>query len=515
VTDGAAVATEQGGEPGPLGRRVLVWSAAILLVFGAAGLAWFGARLSERGVLALYAALFVPYGVLAALAPRARGRAHTVLSFGGIAGLALAVRALLLPASPLLSDDVYRYVWDGRVGFAGINPYRHAPASEALSHLRDTVIWPAINHPEVPTIYPPGAQYLFELNALAGGGVVGIKAIFVLVEIACVALCGWWLSNGDAPWSRDRLALALVLYALNPLVFVEVAWSGHLDVAAWGLLTAGLVLVWQRATWTARIAAGVLIGASIAVKFLGVLLLPLVLFGRFDGDDSFEWRRRLVVVTVAPLVTMMAYLPFLGAGSDLFEGFGTYAQKWRGNDGAYRIVYRSSRHALREWGGRGRADASSEVLFRFDQYDELFHRMGWTKEWKGRTIPMTTFSAGQMAAHLAKAIAVLVVLLVLSFAVATRLDSIRASVWTLLALYVFAPIVHPWYVAWLVPLAALRPNWSTFVYSLTVLAAYIAWVSAQTGGEWWVPDGAVAVEYGLVVLATFVDVATGLGGDET
>ena len=487
---------------GPVGHGAL-----IALLAGTAALATFGWEISEGYVLALYGLLFGPY-VLFAWHWYRTDSPSSPWALGVIVAAAVGVRLLLLPADPLLSDDLFRYVWDGRVGLSGINPYIHPPSAEELAHLRDEAIWPNINHPDVPTIYPPGAQYLFQINALLGGGLVGIKSIFVVLEAGCVALCGWWLSTGDRAWSRARLTLAFVLYALNPLVFVETAWSGHLDVGAWSLLTAGLVLVERRCGWRASLGAGALIGASIAVKFLGLLVLPLVLFGTFeDTDVPIAWRHRLLVVTVAPLVTLMAYVPFLGAGSDLFAGFGTYAETWRGNDGAYRVVYRTSRYALRQWGGRGRADASSDVLFRFDQYDDLFRRMGWTKEWKGRTIPATTFSAGQIATHLAKAVAVLMVLLMLSFAVATRLDPIRASAWVLLALYVFAPIVHPWYVAWLVPLAALRPNWSTFVYSATVLAAYLAWVSARTGGEWHVPDWMIALEYGAVALAVVVDIA--------
>ena len=78
-----------------------------------------------------------------------------------VAVFGLLFRATLLPASPTLSDDIYRYVWDGRVQAAGINPYRYAPASEALAHLRDGTIYPGVNHREIPTIYPPAAQALF------------------------------------------------------------------------------------------------------------------------------------------------------------------------------------------------------------------------------------------------------------------------------------------------------------------------------------------------------------------
>ena len=74
---------------------------------------------------------------------------------------AAAARLLCAASPPVLSDDLYRYVWDGRVQAAGINPYLHAPAAGALHALRDTEVHPRVNHPDVRTIYPPLAQILF------------------------------------------------------------------------------------------------------------------------------------------------------------------------------------------------------------------------------------------------------------------------------------------------------------------------------------------------------------------
>lgn len=74
-----------------------------------------------------------------------------------VLGAAIALRALLLTAPPILSTDIYRYVWDGRVQAAGINPYRYIPADPALASLRDSVVYPQINRADYArTIYPPG-----------------------------------------------------------------------------------------------------------------------------------------------------------------------------------------------------------------------------------------------------------------------------------------------------------------------------------------------------------------------
>jgi len=72
--------------------------------------------------------------------------------------LAILARALFVARTPLLSDDVYRYLWDGRVQLNGINPYRYPPAAPELAHLRDGEIHAGINRPAKRTVYPPGAE---------------------------------------------------------------------------------------------------------------------------------------------------------------------------------------------------------------------------------------------------------------------------------------------------------------------------------------------------------------------
>ena len=79
-----------------------------------------------------------------------------------VLGVAAVLRLMVLAAPPFLSTDLYRYVWDGRVQMAGINPYRYIPADPALESLRDAAIFPHINRATTaPTIYPPMAQIVF------------------------------------------------------------------------------------------------------------------------------------------------------------------------------------------------------------------------------------------------------------------------------------------------------------------------------------------------------------------
>ena len=128
-----------------------------MLLFVAAG-PWIVDQ-SGDGALAPAAAASGLLTILAAsLSPRVDGR----IALAAILLLALAMRLLLVGQETYLSNDIYRYIWDGRVQAAGINPYLHVPADPALAHLRDFKIFRHINRADYAvTAYPPVAEMLY------------------------------------------------------------------------------------------------------------------------------------------------------------------------------------------------------------------------------------------------------------------------------------------------------------------------------------------------------------------
>ena len=107
-----------------------------------------------------------------------------------VLGVAVAMRLLTLTAPPVLSSDLYRYVWDGRVQLAGINPYRYLPVADELAFLRDDAVYPHINRADYAhTVYPPAAQVIFALAAVVTPGVFGMKVMIAAFDaLAIVAL---------------------------------------------------------------------------------------------------------------------------------------------------------------------------------------------------------------------------------------------------------------------------------------------------------------------------------------
>src|SRR3989442_6229653 len=165
---------------GPTNLILLLLGAALALLYrhglkvqgvGPSGITWFIRLAVVQGVL-YFAAAWVVW--------RARASGSTlvvVLVFGAL------FRLSILFAPPLLSDDVYRYVWDGRVQAGGINPYRYIPEDEAVSRFRDEAIYPDINRRDfAPTMYPPLAEAIYLLTTRISESVTWMKATMIVFE---------------------------------------------------------------------------------------------------------------------------------------------------------------------------------------------------------------------------------------------------------------------------------------------------------------------------------------------
>ncbi len=216
--------------------------------------------------------------------------------------LAVIFRISLVPAAPnVLSKDMYRYIWDGRVQQNGINPYRYPPGAEELKNLREDRIFPNINRKDYPTLYPAGAQVFFRIfHALVGDSVTGFKAIMVVFDIFTVLVLLALLHHHGLNWAR------IIIYAWNPLVIFEIAYSGHLEGLTVFLMAAALYLC----AIHKKTSGVVMLGLSAAVKMYPALLLAAFLNrgGRVKGLLTF-------FVTI-----LLLYLPFIGAGNKI-SGF--------------------------------------------------------------------------------------------------------------------------------------------------------------------------------------------------
>ena len=210
-----------------------------------------------------------------------------------ILGVAVLSRVLLIAAPPL-STDIYRYVWDGRVQAAGINPYRYRPADPQVAFLRDQAIFPRINRADsAVTIYPPAAQLIFAGVTRVGASVTAMKMAMVGFEVLSMAVLLSLLRSRGLPETR------IIFYAWHPLPLFEFAGSGHIDAAALALM---LLACWSADRRQPSI-AGVILGAAALVKFFPLAIAP-TLYRRWD------WKLPAAMLAAAAVL----YLPYVKVG---------------------------------------------------------------------------------------------------------------------------------------------------------------------------------------------------------
>jgi len=412
--------------------RQRVCGLGLALQFGLTLVAVVAARagLAPSRVVIALAVSFVPYGLTLWSAAGAFER-HTAERVA-LAGL-LTFGFALVVAPPVLSDDVYRYVWEGRVWLSGHNPYVLAPADLSLSHLRDEV-WTGINNKALASIYPPLSQGLFIALAVVGGGVASVKLVALLGHAATVFAIARLTPDPRAP----------LVIALNPLLLSQGALDGHLD-----LLTGLAVLVAASALAARRPRVAVVATwAAVGLKLVGAAIAPL-----------FLRKPRVLVAVLAGAAVLAWPMLHFRPSADAASGPIQFAVRWRGNDSVYGLVEAVARSML---------DPEAAAIASRTAMVLAVLCLGFVLEWK-------------------------------------RVPPVRAARLILWSVLLLSPQVHPWYLAWLLPLEVACGRWSGFVWSASILVAFAPLDRWVEEGVWHMPGRLVAIEYSTVALALIAE----------
>ncbi len=418
--------------------RMLVGGLGLLSLLGyALGFPWVTGAGPEPLVafVGLSLGLFLLY-LLAAWVVLRHPSADRVL-LGLILGFGLLFRLVLLPSPVVLSSDLYRYLWDGRVQWAGINPYRYPPAAEALAPLRDPAVFPHINRPDKPTIYPAGAQALFAaLTAIASDSILGWRLFLLGCEVATAVLLVGLLRRMGVPPS------GVLLYAWAPLAVFEGVQAGHVDVALLPALL--LALRWRQEGRAVH--AGAALGVAVLVKlYPAVLLLAWWRRG--------EWR----FPAACAGVVAAGYLPYLaGAGSGVV-GF------------------------LPEYFGSGE---DFNVGLRFF----LTEGIGFGSEVARGVVMLLLF--GLLA---------VVLLAIARRRSEDPVGIFRAGMAAVAAYLLLVPTaMHPWYVLWVLPFVAVQPSAAWLYFSGAVALSYLKYAWEPATFPLWVRAVEFLPLYGLL-----------------
>ena len=242
-------------------------------------------------------------------------------------GAAVLFRLTLLPLYPSLSDDLYRYRWEGKVQQAGYNPYLVRPADQQLAHLRDET-YPAVSGPQYTTLYGPLLEEVFWLTFVLTSRPMVLKLPFLLFDLGVVLLLFRLLPlMGFSP-------LRAVIYAWSPLPIIEFAASGHND----SLPVFAFVLAlwfWERRQGKASLAA---VAVSALSKVYAAFLLPTFLV-------RAGWRR----IWIPALLAAAAMAPYAESWRPLLASLSAYAEHWRNNASLYVVIGKFTSNDQQTW----------------------------------------------------------------------------------------------------------------------------------------------------------------------
>lgn len=342
----------------------------------------------------------------------------------------IVFRFLLLFSIPNLSDDIYRFIWDGKLLHEGIHPFAHVPSwfidNNRLPTSLDTALYQRLNSPNYFTIYPPVAQLIFWLSTFVDsilGSTIIIRVFILMAEIGSIFLLAKLCVIYDIP-KRQTL-----LYALNPLVILELTGNLHMEAFMIFFLLLGMYF------YKARKPMGAGLGFALAVA---AKLIPLALLPTFLRRLSF---RKLALLFSSVLVFLiLLFWPFYESAlvKGMSESIALYFQKFEFNASIYYLV--------REIG----------------YYVRGYNIIGAAGPW----LSMVTF------------------ILIISVALLVNPKKISTPtvwLWILLIYFAFATIVHPWYITSLVALSTLTTFRFPILWSGLIFLSYLGY--SRTGFE--------------------------------
>ncbi len=344
-------------------------------------------------------------------------------------GLAILLRVCLIWVDPGLSDDIYRFVWDGMLWHDGINPFAYTPSqlfqSQSLSSAYQG-LYPLLNSQDYYTIYPPVCQLIFWLSTFDSlpswlFGAPLIKIIFLISEITTLYIMSVILQRFEIP------RRTILLYALNPLILIEFGCNLHFEA----LMICFLLMMICFLLQDRLVYSGVAYGLAVASKILPLMFGPFILM-------YLGYKRGIRFFIPAGIVVLGSFgLMLQGHLSSLLSSTDLYFQSFEFNASIYYLV---------RW-----------VLASIVGFNPI-----------GFVGPLLSIMS-------------VVYILLVSWSVrgASGLRQVHLQVLLIIfSLYLcFATTVHPWYISTLVALSILSGLRYPIVWSYVVFLSYSAYLS--------------------------------------
>lgn len=362
-------------------------------------------------------------------------------------------RLSLLISSPELSDDFFRFIWDGRILIAGGNPYEHLPtvligADEVLKIGLTPELFQGLNSKQYFTVYPPVSQVVYGLGAFLGGDSIAgsifwMRIVLLLAEIGVMVILAKLLAHLKRPvhW--------LMWYTWNPLVIVETVGNLHFE----GLMLFFILLAIFLALKDKLMLSAVALGLAVSTKLIPLMLVPFFFY-------HWGWKKWFLWAPLVGITVLITFLPFLSL--ELIQKFGSsvdlYFQSFEFNASIYYLV--------------------REMGFLVMDYN-IIQTAG----------PILSLITG-------------IGLLVLAFQSRwLQKDLFSKLVLGLMIYYAMATTIHPWYMITLVGLGVLSRWFFPITWSLLIVLSYSHYWGGGFQENYWF----IGIEYLLLILALFFE----------
>ena len=428
-----------------------------------------GEGYSERPILTYLAVYFSLFALYCLTWFFVRKKSNDRKIFWQVILFGLLFRAIILPSQQIQEDDVYRYLWDGKVFANGINPYEYAPSevnnfkalriqnpeyyyeiyverNERELEKLDVLKWESpkslqylerVNHPDVPTIYPPMAQFVFRLiHHVKPDSIVALRAGFLFFDVLTLVFIVGILSLLGLDKSH------CLIYFWSPLIIKETFNSTHLDIIGISLLTGSIYfLLCHRHTLATLFLAFGFLG-----KLYPIILLPLYLKSCHEKMATLgknPWLAPFGNIMLFAGVIVLGYLPFTGIGLKMFEGLKAFTLYWQSNDSIFAVLV----FVFKSLSG----EMANEVIL-----------------------------SNSLPVFLSKVTVSFVLMGVLirllfkgSSLVEQPVEFVRGLFWLMALVFLLSPVQNPWYLCWVVPFLCVFPERSWIVLTGLVGLYYL------------------------------------------
>ncbi len=414
-------------------RTISNTMATLVWIVSLTWLAWQVPRAATLSLLLCFSAAFGAYLWLVRYATDAR---HLLW-------IAIMARIAMVPAFPLLSDDVWRFIWDGRLTLAGINPLAYTPEQLLSLGLApaslDASVLKMLNSPTHFTIYPPVCQWIFAGSCWLAGSSNYLAAVYMKAALCCFEI-GSILLLPKLLTALGQSTKNALWYILNPLIIIEICGNAHFEgIMVFGVFASlYLLIASQKYGWSA-----IAMHLAVSAKLLPLMFAPF-------------WIRRFGIIKTTLFwgivggALLLTWWPDLSvAAAHLGNSFGLYFQRFEFNAGIYylfrEIGYGIVGYNLNRTLGPALAMASAGYIL-------------WLA-WRERDLSLTRLPQ-------------------------LMLWSISAYLWC-------TAIMHPWYTALPLALAALTPYRFAVVWTAGSVLSYTAYATSPIHENLWL----TALEY--------------------